>query len=76
MRAEVAAAGYRVTETFWMPDRAWAEYYLPLEPRLALAETAEDPETRAMALAFRHEIALWRQYGADYGYLVCVAVPA
>lgn len=76
LRAEVAAAGYRVTDTFWMPDRAWADYYLPLEPRLALAETSQDPETRAMAGAFRHEIALWRRHGADYGYLVCVAVPA
>jgi SAM-dependent methyltransferase len=76
LRAEVAAAGFRVVETFWMPDSAWSDYYLPLEPRLAVAEAARDPDTRAMALAFRHEIDLWRRHGADYGYLVCVAVPA
>lgn len=76
LRAEVAAAGFRVVETFWMPDRAWADYYLPLEPRLATAEAARDPDARAMALAFRHEIDLWRRHGADYGYLVCIAVPA
>lgn len=75
LRAEVAAAGFRVVETFWMPDSAWADYYLPLEPRLAAAEAARDPDTRAMALAFRHEIDLWRRHGADYGYLVCIAVP-
>ncbi|HSF64362.1 MAG TPA: class I SAM-dependent methyltransferase [Paracoccaceae bacterium] len=75
LRAEVAAAGFRVVETFWMPDRAWADYYLPLEPRLGATEIAQDPDTRAFALAFRHEIDLWRRHGADYGYLVCVAVP-
>jgi SAM-dependent methyltransferase len=75
LRAEVAAAGFRVVETFWMPDRAWADYYLPLEPRLDLAEAFRDPETRAMAAAFRHEIALWREHAATYGYLVCVTVP-
>lgn len=76
LRAEVVAAGYRVLDTFWMPDSAWADYYLPLEPRLDAAARADDAEMRAMALAFRHEIDLWRRHGADYGYLVCVAVPA
>ncbi|NJS40315.1 MAG: class I SAM-dependent methyltransferase [Rhodobacteraceae bacterium] len=75
LRDEVAAAGFRVAETFWMPDQAWADYYLPLEPRLAIAETAAEPDTRAMAAAFRAEIALWRRHGTQYGYLVCVAVP-
>jgi SAM-dependent methyltransferase len=75
LRAEVAAAGFRVTDMFWMPDSAWADYYLPLEPRLDLAESSRDLDTRAMAAAFRHEIDLWRRYGATYGYLVCVAVP-
>jgi SAM-dependent methyltransferase len=76
LQAEVAAAGFCVVDTFWMPDRAWEDYYLPLEPRLEQAETSHDMDTRAMAAAFRHEIALWRQHGASYGYLVCVAVPA
>lgn len=76
LRAEVAAAGYRVAETFWMPDRAWADYYLPLGPRLDLAEASRDPDARAVAAAFRHEIALWRRHGDSYGYLVCVGVPA
>ncbi|QYK40155.1 MAG: methyltransferase domain-containing protein [Paracoccaceae bacterium] len=75
LRAEVAAAGFRVVDTFWMPDSAWADYYLPLEPRLGAAEASRDLETRAMAAAFRHEIALWRQHGMTFGYLVCVAVP-
>jgi SAM-dependent methyltransferase len=75
LRDEVAAAGFRVVETFWMPDQAWADYYQPLEPQLAIAETAAEPDTLAMAAAFRTEIALWRRHGAQYGYLVCVAVP-
>lgn len=76
LRAEVAAAGFRVVDMFWMTDRAWADYYLPLEPRLDAAEADRDPDSRAFAGAFRHEIDLWRRHGADYGYLVCVAVPA
>lgn len=76
LRAEVAAAGFRVAETFWMPDQAWADYYLPLEARLDAVEAVADLDTRATIAALRHEIAVWRQHGKDYGYLVCVAVPA
>lgn len=75
MRDEVAAAGFRVIETFWMPDSAFASYYVPLEPRIEVAARSDDTDTRLMAEAFREEIALWRKHGAVYGYLVCVAVP-
>jgi SAM-dependent methyltransferase len=73
LQAEVAAAGWRVTERFWLPDRAWADYYLPVEARLSALQA--DPDLAETIAALRHEIDLWRRYGREYGYLLVQAVP-
>ena len=73
LQAEVAAAGWRCLEGFWLADSAWADYYLPLESRLD--SVAEEPQLAEIVAGFRREIALWRQHGAEYGYYLIVAVP-
>jgi SAM-dependent methyltransferase len=73
LRAEVAVAGWRITDGFWLPDSAWATYYLPLEARIEALDG--DPEMTEVIGMFRREIALWRSHGADYGYWLTVAVP-
>ncbi|HMO07770.1 MAG TPA: class I SAM-dependent methyltransferase [Paracoccaceae bacterium] len=74
LRAEVAAAGFRVIDAFWMPGAAWEAYYRPLETRLTAAAAASDAaDTRTLVEGFRQEIDLWRRHGGDYGYLVVVA---
>jgi SAM-dependent methyltransferase len=70
LRAEVAAAGYSVTDAFWLPPAAWEAYYLPLERRLDGLPPSD------MVRAFRDEIALWRRHGGDFGYLLVVAEPS
>ncbi len=76
LAAEVAAAGYRMEESFWLPDAAWEAYYGPLDRRIAALPPPKDAGMRALLEGFRAEIALWRLHGADYGYLCCRAVPA
>jgi SAM-dependent methyltransferase len=73
LQAEVAAAGWRCLDGFWLPESAWEAYYLPLEQRLDTM--AHDPETAELVAGFRSEIALWRRHGAEYGYYLIVAVP-
>jgi SAM-dependent methyltransferase len=73
LRAEVDAAGWRLVAGEWLPDSAWEAYYLPLEARLDGLDPK--PETAGLVAGFRHEIALWRRYGAGYGYYLAVAVP-
>lgn len=73
LHAEVAASGWRCVDGFWLPDSAWDAYYLPLEHRLNA--TRDDPELAEVVAAFRREIALWRQYGTEYGYYLMTVVP-
>jgi SAM-dependent methyltransferase len=75
VHAEIATAGFRCTDSFWLPHSAWEDYYLPLERRLS-AMTQNDPETAELVRGFHSEIDLWRQHGTEYGYLVCLTVPA
>lgn len=66
----VRRAGYRVLGGFWLEEAGWAAYYEPLERRLdGFAGDA------ALVDGFRAEIALWRRYGASYGYRIVVAEP-
>ena len=67
--ARVEHAGYRLIGHFWLSDQAWANYYMPLEQALSALPKNE------ITQAFRQEIALWRDYGTDFGYLMAVLVP-
>ncbi|MCX7645557.1 MAG: class I SAM-dependent methyltransferase [Rhodobacteraceae bacterium] len=70
LRAEVAAAGFRVLDAFWISRAAWQACCGPLERRLDGLETS--PLTRAL----RTEIALWRRHGEEFGYLLAVTEPS
>jgi len=74
LRAEVEAAGGRVTGGFRRPDTAWAADCLPPGTRLAQLEGAPDFGDRI--LSFRREIALWRSHGAGSGSHLVTPVPA
>lgn len=74
LRAEVEAAGWTVTDGFWLPDAAWDAYYQPIEARMD--DLAGDPDFSEVIAGFRQEIALWRQHGAEYGYYLLSLVPA
>lgn len=74
LRAEVVAAGWQVTDSFWLPDRAWETHYLPVEARMQALQ--DDPDFAEIIPSFRREIDLWRSHGGEYGYLLVQAVPA
>lgn len=74
------AAGYQVLETLPLPDDAWWEtYYTPLEARIAALRYLADsdfgqkqplpPDQDALLAATEAEIALFRRYSHDYGYV-------
>ncbi|WP_316574411.1 class I SAM-dependent methyltransferase [Nocardia canadensis] len=75
-RAAAQSAGYRVSAHYPLPESDWwDEYYTLLSERLDTA----DPTRPGMAEAIstqREEIALRREYGADYRYAGYVLHPA
>lgn len=74
--ASVAAAGYRVLGSRFLPDAAWEAYFAPLGRRIAaLRAEAPDAELAAQLDAETREIALWRAHRDAFGYLQVVAVP-
>ena len=73
--AEVAAAGLRILDAFWLPPAAWAAYYLPMEARLDALTAGADAEMAAVIAAHRAEIAIWRAHGDSYGYRLMVVAP-
>lgn len=74
LRAEVAAAGWQVADSFWLPDSAWEAYYRPVEARMQALQG--DPDFAEIIPSFQREIDLWRSHGGEYGYLLVQAVPA
>lgn len=74
IRAAAAAAGYTVRATRVLPDAAWEAYYTPLSARIdALRATGPDADLRAVLDAAAAEVAQWRTYRRDTGYLQVVA---
>lgn len=75
--AQIARAGFRLRDRFWLSAAAWDAYYGPLAKRLdALEPAAETDAALADAIAaHRREIAIWRVHGESYGYALFVVAP-
>ncbi|WP_307128781.1 bifunctional class I SAM-dependent methyltransferase/N-acetyltransferase [Streptomyces sp. B1I3] len=72
--AAAVAAGCHVLGVLIQPDSDWDEYYLPLSERVAAADPAA-PGMEAALAATREELAVRREYGAEYGYAGFVLRP-
>ena len=71
-RAAAERRGWRVLDTFALPDSAWwDEYYRPLEERIAERRERHpgDAAWAAVLDAEAAEIDLRRRFGASYGYV-------
>ncbi len=67
--AIATAAGYTVVATYVLPDEDWfAEYYTPLEERIAAVDRGDRYAVEA-AEQLQREIDVRRAHGADYGYV-------
>jgi cyclopropane fatty-acyl-phospholipid synthase-like methyltransferase len=65
-------AGYEVLGTYVLAPAAWeTEYYAPLEPRIEQLLQRFDPGSRDWKTIdrVRREIAIFRAYGNEYGYV-------
>lgn len=72
-RTAFARAGYALLDDFVLPPSAWRAYYGPIEARLELLESSDDPAALAIRGEARAEIAAWRLYGDWFGYAFFVA---
>jgi ubiquinone/menaquinone biosynthesis C-methylase UbiE len=76
VRAQFAACGYRLLGDFVLPESAWwAQYYGPMEARLAQLEGrfAGNPEAQSVWREARDEIACYRGFCDYFGYSFFVA---
>jgi cyclopropane fatty-acyl-phospholipid synthase-like methyltransferase len=65
-------AGYRVLDTFTLPDSAWwDDYYRPLQARMAAlrTEAVNDPALAEVIASAAREIELYTRFGSSYGYV-------
>ena len=74
VRAKALAHGWQVKGDFVLgPGAWWANYYVPMEARLARLEAeARDDADRLVLAEAREEIACFREHGDRYGYLFVV----
>jgi SAM-dependent methyltransferase len=69
-RERAEAAGYRVLDTFVLPPEAWwAEYYTPLQARIARLRPMADADLAAVLDEAEQEISLFKRHHTAYGYV-------
>jgi len=73
--ARVRAAGYETLATRRLSADAWEDYYRPLEARINGLRDDADPALAQILAGTSNEIAAWRQYGDQFGYLLSVVRP-
>lgn len=76
LKAQVAAAGWRMVDGHFISDAAWEAYYTPLEARLAAEEAGADEVMAEIIAIEREEIAVWRANRETFGYFLSVVTPA
>ena len=73
MKARQALAqdcGYRLLDSFELPETDWWEYYSPMQERLdsLTLKYADNNEALAVLAESQREIDMYRTYSKDYGY--------
>jgi len=66
-----SASGYRVIESFRLPDSAWwDDYYTPMLERMKVlkAQNAGIPEAEAVYAECETEVEMFRRHSMSYGY--------
>jgi SAM-dependent methyltransferase len=72
--AAARAAGYTVLEHFCLPAGDWADYYGPLEQRIAQLRDKyrSDGDAQSVLDSIHAEIDLYARFGSEYGYVFYV----
>lgn len=71
----IEECGYKTVSNFILPERAWRNYYVPLEKRIdqLLVKYADSEEMAALIAEERQEIKMRMQYAEWYGYVFFTA---
>ena len=68
-RQAAREAGYEVIDTLLLPEQAWfADYYDPLEARMAEVKPTAGDELRTIIENLEREIQIRRHFGDSFGY--------
>lgn len=77
IEARVVAAGFRLLGHRMVVGAPWAEYFLPLESRIATLRAAgPGADLKAVLDEAAREIAHWHDCPSDIAYALCVVEPA
>lgn len=72
----IASLGFSMHGRRVLPISSWEAYYTPMEARLEELAPTDDPELQAAIDEAAAEIALWRTYHRQFGYVLSVVRPA
>ncbi|MEM8632759.1 MAG: class I SAM-dependent methyltransferase [Pseudomonadota bacterium] len=76
VEAHIRSAGYRVVGKRVLSDRAWENYYTPMDARIAaLREAPVSPALADVLADGEEEAMMWRQHRRDFGYCLFVVRP-
>ncbi|WP_298912569.1 class I SAM-dependent methyltransferase [uncultured Roseobacter sp.] len=71
----VEAAGYRTLATRKLSDKAWEDYFAPLDRRIANLRTGATADLAQVLDEAETEAACWRAHRDAFGYLLSVVRP-
>lgn len=72
---KIAALGFRILGQRVLPPASWEAYYTPMQARLKTLTPTTDPVLQAAIDEAAAEIALWRKYHRQFGYVLSVVRP-
>jgi len=73
--ARVEAAGFDILASRPLGDAAWEGYYGPMERRIADLRPSADAALSKVLDEGDHEARIWRDYRAEWGYILSVVRP-
>ena len=75
LRKTIQDAGFALLGQRVLPDAAWEAYYTPMEARIAALRPTADTDLAKILDEAEAEIALWRNYRHQFGYVLTVVRP-
>ncbi|WP_282128613.1 class I SAM-dependent methyltransferase [Roseobacter litoralis] len=75
LRAQIDAAGYDCVATRHVSDKAWEDYYGPLDQRISQLRPNASGALKDVLDEAEAEAALWRAARHEFGYLLSVVRP-
>ena len=75
LRDRIADAGFALLGQRVLSDAAWEAYYTPMEARIAALRPGADADLAKVLDEADAEIALWRKYRHQFGYVLSVVRP-